>query len=212
MDSPKFQLASQYAIDLLQRELMPAFTYHSMNHTLDVVSHCDRLAELEGIDAESRRLLLVAAYFHDVGLTAITSTDLDAFEAGRSVHEEKAAQIAREILPTYGFEAEELEIIARLIMATKWGHLPQDMLEQIISDADMSSIGQEKDYFMKTSEGLRRELSAFGIENNEIEWYENQKDFVGTYVYHTASAHSLFDANRLLNVVAIQARLDALNS
>src|SRR5262245_16814281 len=203
MDNPKFQQAAHYAIGLLHSKLLPAFTYHNLNHTLEVVRNCDRLAELEDINAESRQLLLVAAYFHDVGLTAITNTDLDSFEAGRSVHEEKAVQTMREILPSYGFEAEELEIIARLIMATKWEHIPEDTLEQIISDADMSSIGQETDHFINTSEGLRKELSAFGIENNETEWYENQKEFVGAYAYHTASAHSLFDANRLLNVAAI---------
>lgn len=212
MDNPKFQQAAHYAIELLQSKLIPAFTYHSLNHTLEVVRNCDRLAELEGINAEDRPLLLVAAYFHDTGLTAITNTDLDAFNAGRDIHEEKAVQIIREVLPTYGFEAEELEMIARLIMATKWEHIPEDTLEQIISDADMSSIGQEPAYFMNTSEGLRKELSAFGIENNETEWYENQKEFVGSYVYHTAAAHNLFDANRRLNVAAIQARLDVLNS
>ena len=95
-------------------------------------------------------------------------------------------------------------------MATKWGHTPENLLEQIISDADISSIGRETDYFMITSDGLRAELSAFGIENAEKEWFENQKEFVGTYEYHTASAQRLFDTQRLLNVTAIQARLDSL--
>jgi len=212
MDDQKFQQATQYATELLQREMLPAFTYHNVGHTLEVVDSCNRLADLERIDEENLRLLLVAAYFHDVGLTAITSTDLDSFESRRSIHEETAVQIARAILPTYGFETEELKTIARLIMATKWGHTPEDVLEQIISDADMSSIGQETNYFMSTSEGLLDELRAFGIEIKETDWYENQKELLETYVYHTVSARSLFDVNRPLNIVAIQSHLDALNS
>ncbi len=212
MDSHKLQRASQYAIDLLQRELLPAFTYHNVGHTLEVVNYCDRLAELEGIDEERRSLLLVAAYFHDVGLTAISSTNLSAFEAGQPVHEEKAVQIAREILPTFGFESKEIEIITTLIMATKWGHNPEDVLEQIISDADISSIGFATDEFMRTSEGLLNELRAFGMEITEIDWYENQKELLETHIFHTASARNLLDPNRLLNTIAVQSRLNILTS
>jgi predicted metal-dependent HD superfamily phosphohydrolase len=212
MNDQRFQSAADYAIDLLQRKLLPAFTYHSVDHTLEVVSQCGRLAELEGINDEHRNLLLLAAYFHEVGLTEISKTDLDAFEAGRSVHEQKAVEVAREVLPRYGFGPEELETITRLIMATKWGHRPSDVLEQIISDADMSSLGQTIDQFMHISEILLAELRAFGNEIEEVDWYENQKELVGTYTFHTASAHSLFDANKLLNTAAVQSHLDVLRS
>jgi hypothetical protein len=47
MENPRFQRASEYAINLLQRELLPAFTFHNLNHTVDeVVRYCKRLAEL----------------------------------------------------------------------------------------------------------------------------------------------------------------------
>lgn len=212
MDSQKLQHASQYALDLLQRKLLPAFTYHNVGHTLEVVNYCNRLAELEGINEDSRSLLLVAAYFHDVGLTAISSTDLSAFEAGQSVHEEKGTQIMREILPTFGFGSQEIEMIARLIMATKWGHNPEDVLEQIISDADISSIGFTTEEFMRTSAGLLNELRAFGMEITEIDWYENQKELLETHIFHTASARNLLDPNRLLNTMAVQSRLNILTS
>jgi predicted metal-dependent HD superfamily phosphohydrolase len=202
----------QYAINLLQRELLPAFTYHNVSHMLDVVNYCNRLAELEEIDEERRSLLLVAAYFHDAGLIAISSKDISAFEAGQPVHEEKAVQIASEILPTFGFGVKEIEIIARLIMATKWGHMPEDVLEQIISDADISSIGFATDEFMRTSEALLAELRAFGMEITEIDWYENQKELLETHIFHTASAHNLLDPNRLLNAIAVQSRLNTLTS
>src|SRR5215208_4311795 len=119
MENSRFQRASVYAINLLQRELLPAFTFHNLNHTVnEAVRYCNRLAELEGIDESNGRLLLVAAYFHDTGLTTIQGLDLDTFKAGRSVHEEQAVEIIYEILPSYGFEIEEVQTVARLIMAT----------------------------------------------------------------------------------------------
>jgi len=212
MDEAKFQAAADHAIDFLKQKLIPALAYHDVNHTLDVVRACDQLAELEGVDEENRRLLLVAAYFHDTGLTAITSIDQDVFNAARAVHEAKGAEIAREVLPRFGFQAEELEFIDRLILATKWNHEPQSLLEQIISDADISSIGRETDYFLSTSDALRAELSAFGFEDADRDWLENQKEFIGNYDFHTNSAHRLFDENRLRNVTALQSRIDALSA
>ena len=211
MDDSKFQQASQYAIDLLQRQILPVFTYHNVDHTLSVVNACNRLAELEGIDQENRQLLLLAAHFHDTGLTAISSTDPEAFNSGRAVHEETAVQIVQEILTKYGFPQKEIEVITRLIMATKWGHSPADLLEQIISDADMSSIGRETEYFMRSSNALREELKAFGIVSGDVEWLETQKELLETYTYHTASARHLFDGNRLVNSAAVQSQLDQLH-
>ena len=210
MDDSKFQQASQYAIDLLRRQILPVFTYHNVDHTLAVVNTCNRLADLEGIDEENRQLLLLAAHFHDTGLTAISSTDPEAFNAGRAVHEEMAVQIAREILTKYGFAEKEIEVVARLIMATKWGHSPADLLEQIITDADMSSIGRETEYFMRSSNALRDELKSFGIESRDVEWYETQKELLETYAYHTASARKLFDGNRRANSAVVQSQLNQL--
>jgi uncharacterized protein len=212
MENSRFQDASEYAINLLQRELLPAFTFHNVNHTVnEVVRYCNRLADLEKIDEESRLLLLVAAYFHDTGLTAIQGLDLDAFEAGRAVHEARAVEIIYEILPAYGFEMEEVQTVARLITATKWAHLPGDILEQIIGDADMSALGEATDYFVQTSDALLQELRSFSIVIEDAEWYAWQKELLETHVFHTASARNLFDANKIVNAAAMQARLDALN-
>jgi HD superfamily phosphodiesterase len=213
MDDSKFQQAAQYAMDLMRREILPAFTYHNAAHTLAVVNACNRLAELEGIDEESLRLLLLAAYFHDTGLTSISSTDPDVFQSGRAVHEERSVQIARNFLSDCDLGEQEMEVIARLIMATKLGHIPTDRLEQIISDADMSSLGQVTETFMVSSEALLQELRSFGVETGDnIEWYKSQKQLLKTYAYHTPAARTLFDENRLLNLAAVQSHLSALHS
>ncbi len=203
MDSHKFQQAAQYAINLLQQKILPAFTYHNLDHTLDVVDACAQLAELEGIDEESSQLLLIAAYYHDTGWTAISQMDSDTYNAARAMHEKRAVQIAREILPSYGFTSEEIETIARLILATKLGHTPEDILEQVIADADMSPIGQVPSSFLRSNTALRRELTAFGMTVKDTEWYENQKEFLDACSYHTVSARDLFDKNRLLNSVVV---------
>lgn len=212
MDSHKFQQAAQYAINLLQHKILPAFTYHNLDHTLDVVDACAHLAELEGVDEENTQLLLIAAYYHDTGWTSISQVDSETYNAGRAVHEEKAVQIAREVLPTYGFTTQEIETIARLIMATRLSHTPADLLEQVIADADMSPIGQVPSSFLRTNTALRRELRTFGMQVKDSEWYADQKDFLEACFYYTASARELFDKNRLMNMVAIQTHAQMMNA
>jgi len=197
MDGTQFQQATGYAIDLLRRGLLPSFTYHSLHHTLEVANFCKHLSELEGIDEKNMRLLLTAAHFHDTGLTTISGINVEAYNAVRAVHEEKAVQIAEGVLPEYGITKEEIHTVSRLIMATKWGRTPADLLEQIISDADMSSLGREPDYFMRSSQALREELESFGIWIPDVEWYQNQKELIETHSYHTPSARNLFEANRV---------------
>ncbi len=208
MDNHNFQQAAQSAIDLLQHKMLPAFTYHNLDHTLAVVSACARLAELEGIDESNQRLLLLAAYFHDTGLTTVSRADLDTYNAGRAVHEEKAVQIAQDVLSAYGCKEEEIETVTRLIMATKWGHSPVDLLEQIIADADMSSVGQATNSFMRSNRALLTELRSFGLKIRDEEWYQTQKEWIESCVYHTPSARNLFDKNRLLNMIAIQSYMN----
>jgi predicted metal-dependent HD superfamily phosphohydrolase len=212
MDGDKFQRAARAALDLLQYKMLPACTYHNLEHTLAVVKACARLAELEGIDAENQHLLLLAAYFHDTGLTTIARAELDAYNAGRAVHEELAVQIAREILAKNGFGMEDIHTVSRLIMATKMAHDPVDLLEQIIADADMSSVGQATSLFLRSNVALLEELRAFGFKIQNAEWYEDQKKWIDTCVYHTASARRLFEENRVLNKAAIQSQAERLHS
>jgi HD superfamily phosphodiesterase len=209
----RYERAFEYARRCLQENLPQALQYHNANHTLnEVVVVCTQLAEMEDIPEPQRWLLLTAAYFHDLGLTRIEGGDPDSYRAGRAVHEEKGAEIARSILPGCGFDVAELEDVCSLILSSRWGHTPTNLLEQILQDADLSSIGADTDYYMATSFALRRELAAFGIEIDEIDWLKNQVKVLSSYQFHTASARSLFDANRLQNVVANQVCIESIRN
>jgi uncharacterized protein len=197
----KFDQAAAYAIFVLQHDLLPAFLYHNANHTIeDMVPACQKLAEMEGIAMAQRQLLGTAAYFHDLGFTAITSTEPQTAAAGRAKHEEKSVEMARTVLPGFGFDTAEIDLICRLILATKWGRQPQDILEEILCDADMSSIGGDVAYYHKTSDALRQEMALFGTQLTDAEWLERQIKTLASYNFHTAAARALYDANRLTNI------------
>ena len=209
----KYERAFEYARCHLQQDLLPAFQYHNASHTLNEVAPiCEWLAQMEGIPDHSRWLLLTGAYFHDVGLTVIKSLNPNTYRILRAEHEDRAVEMACSILPGCGFDAQELDEVCRLILATRWGYVPQNRLEEMIHDADMSSIGGNVPYYMQTSFALRRELIAFGAEISEVAWLESQARLLESHPFYTASGRSLFEENKHQNVVAIKARIAAIQT
>jgi hypothetical protein len=67
---PNFKKARDYALGRLENELSPKLTYHCLKLTTEeVVPATDRLAREEKISTDERLLLLIGAYFHEMGLS-----------------------------------------------------------------------------------------------------------------------------------------------
>src|SRR5688572_24882505 len=78
----------QYVVNLLHTKLNPAFIFHNLDHTKDVVKSSELLADYYKIGDEDRLPLLVAAWFHDTGY-------INGMAKG---HEYVSQKIAREFL------------------------------------------------------------------------------------------------------------------
>ena len=161
----------------LVRRVMPNLPYHNLGHALDVYRAVNRLAELEGVDQYKRFLAGTAGILHDI-----------------SLDEEKAAEIAGMHLPRIGYNNQEIREIQEDILATKMPQRPKTLLQKIICDADLDNLGRE-DFFDK-GELLRQE---WGLSKNR-QWYERQKSFLESHVYHTDSAKALRNAGKQANL------------
>ncbi len=189
MSEVDFEQARAYAEHRLEWHLSPRLYYHSLIHTRDdVVVATDRLAEMEGIHGEAKLLMLTAAYFHDIGFT-----DLDGNSASddwkRAHHEELSVQYCERELPRFGYLPKHLDVIRGIILATRLPQSPQNLLEEIVADADLDSLGRTD--FWRTSKALRNELEAFGQEFDDESWLLGQVRFLGEHDYFTRSAVKL---------------------
>lgn len=211
MSGLKFRAALQHAYVQLGSHLIPELHYHSYPHTrFEVVPFAQRLARLEGIEGHERRLLTCAAAYHDIGWIKVRTTGPE-YQQQRFQHEEISCQIAEESLPKFGFSPSDIEIIQRIIMATKLPTLPTNMLEKIMCDADLSSLGISTRIYWKRSTALRRELAEFGTFYNDLDWFNFQIQFITSHSYYTESAHQLFDINKLKNLVTLQKKIHKLH-
>jgi uncharacterized protein len=200
MHSPNFEQARGYAEHRLQRELSPNLFYHGIVHTREeVVPAAETLAHMEGLAAESLSLLQTAAWFHDLG-----------FIEGPFNHEWVSARIAAEVLPGFGYREAEVEIVLGAILATALPQSPKSLLEAILNDADLDTLGREN--FMDRNSDLRQELASLGKVFTDQEWYIEQLNFLETHKYFTASARIWRDAQKQLNIAKLRKKLEQLNS
>ncbi|MDX2048593.1 MAG: HD domain-containing protein [Chitinophagaceae bacterium] len=167
---------TSFVISLLEEGLSPKLTYHNLQHTLDVRDQCIIIARKEGIKSvHALKQLETAAMLHDTGFL-YTYKD----------HEEKGCDIAKQELPKFGATGKEIEEICSLIMATKLPHDPQNLLEEIICDADLDYLG--RDDFETISDDLRKEFLEFGIVKTNEEWHHKQIQFFETHRYFTKTS------------------------
>lgn len=191
MPIPDHIRASAYARQRLQHELAPQLRYHSLAHTRDdVVPAVMRLAKLIGVDEADQRLLHTAAWYHDLG-----------FAVQRDDHEAVGARIAATTLPRFGYSDDQIARIMGMIAATRLPQTPQSLLEELLADGDLDSLG--RDDFLTTSLNLRTELYLYGTTIPELEWYARQLDFLTSHRYWTAAARSLRDMGKQQNIVLL---------
>lgn len=172
-------------------ELNPHLTYHSKEHTIDVLEQSQRIAMAEGISDPAQLLLLkFAALFHDTGFLYTYSN-----------HEEKGCEIFLEKTKEMGFNAEEIDIVTGLIMATKIPQQPVSLLQQIICDADLDYLGRED--FFSIGDGLRKEFLHYKIVGSDADWEKLQLKFLTSHHYHTKSSQLLREPVKQANLAKL---------
>jgi uncharacterized protein len=198
MNPQFFEQARRYAVQRLERELHPNLIYHSVAHTRDdVVPAAELLAGMEDIRGDSLFLLLTSAWFHDLG-----------FIEAQNGHEAVSARLASEVLPNFGFTAEQVRVINCIIMATVSPQSPRTHLEQIMVDADLDVLG--RDDFMSRNGDLRRELFLYGQEFTDAQWFSKQLNFLENHNYFTTSARTLRDAGQSKNIIRLKKQLEEI--
>jgi len=187
----KFEDLNDYVLDRLERELPKHLYYHNYKHTIDVTIGVEIIGYGEGVGEEDMLLLKTAALFHDFG-------QVD----GAIDHEEKGCKIVEKILPKFGYDTEQIEIIKGIIMATKLPPQPKTLLEQIIADADLDYLGRRD--MVPVSDTLYQELKVQGIIGSFNDWNKLQVKFLSMHQYFTNTARNMRTVNKEVQIERIK--------
>lgn len=165
--------SAAYVNDYFSKNLNPAFLYHNFSHTAQVAKAVSTLCTAMRINRHQKKLLLIAAWFHDLGFTR----QIDD-------HEKEGARLAEEFLRANEMEEEDIETVKSCIQATSYPQKPTTLLQQIICDADLMYLGGKD--FIKISNLLRKEWELTrSITYTDIEWYWSSIRFASAHHFHT---------------------------
>lgn len=83
IDTELIYQIGNYVSTQLGQHLPHSFTYHNLSHTINVVKNADLIATETKLDKADKEILLIAAWFHDIG-----------YIEGAEKHEQKSIAIA----------------------------------------------------------------------------------------------------------------------
>ena len=190
-----YTAAEKFILHKLESELPKNLSYHAIQHTLEVLAAALKIAGGEGVtDEEELKLLRIASLFHDAG-----------FIYTYKGHEEKSCEMAREFLPSFGFDEEQLRIIFGLINATRLPQDPHTPLECIIADADLDYLGGED--FYPVAKTLYNEFRIYLGVKDEEEWNRIQLNFLRSHHYHTSYCLRLREPEKQKRLLEMEALL-----
>jgi predicted metal-dependent HD superfamily phosphohydrolase len=132
--------------DFFREHKHEVYVYHDLRHTRDVVTAVHKIADFYNIKGADNFVMIVAAWFHDLG-----------YFTDPAHHEEKGADMAEKFLAAEHTDEGIIQKVRGCIMATKLPQQPNNLLEEIICDADLFHFGS--DIFGKRNKLLLEEYN-----------------------------------------------------
>ena len=180
--------AAEFVADLFKRELSNKYVYHNLTHTIETAEACMDAAEFYELKDNEKLSLLLAAWFHDTGYVQTYNG-----------HEEESKEYAREFLKTQDCSPEMIFQVEKLINTTKHGAKPENLLEEIICDADHVSVGKKR--FFRKAELLRIEWEVFLDKfYTDREWAKEQQQFIISTNFYTEFFRREYGSRREKNI------------
>ena len=192
------KISEDYAKNLLKDKLSSAYTYHNLDHTIQVVDKIKILAKEENISPEDTENLLLAGWFHDLG-----------YVDNADNHEEESRKIASDFLKQHQFPEERIAKIGELILATDKFYKPKNHLEEVIKDADLYHLASD-DYF-RICENLRQEIKEVHHQKlSKQQWSELNIVFFSKHQFYTKYAKENWQPIKEKNVDKILSNIQNL--
>ncbi len=178
------QEVEAYTKEFVQQRFSDKYLYHTWEHIQDVLRAINEIGSEFDLSEKEWELLMLAGHFHDLG-----------YEGGPEGHEEESVQLARTFLEARAYPEEDLNRLEALILATKMPQNPQNLLEEILCDADLSHIGS-RIYWDRCAK-VRQEMVLVNQKiMSEHEWVDFELDFLGNHSFHTEVAQRLYEKRK----------------
>lgn len=180
--------AARFAATLLARELPSWALYHSVEHTRQTVAACREIGRVLRLNDAQMAVVVLAAWFHDTG-----------YGSGPQGHEARSARIAERYLTSHGYPKRMVTSVKKCILATHVPQRPRSLLQRVLCDADLISLGKRT--FLVQNELLRQEMEL--RERRIIEervWLHRSYRFLHGHRFATSYGRTVLESGKQANL------------
>lgn len=189
------QKAEQQVKAIFSANQTEEMAFHNIEHTHHVVEAARKIAHQEHLAANDINIVTVAAWFHDVG-----------YFFDRSHHEQASEKQAAAFLKEIGIPGKEIEEVQGCIKATHRDHLPDNIRQKVLKDADMIHLAEPD--FLEKSLALREEWKAFDYEKYSKEQYLfDSLAFMFKHQYYTNYGQKVLQPAKEKNISELQQKI-----
>ena len=169
--------------------------YHNFTHTAEVAKTAEEIADAIGISENDKEALLISAWFHDIGHTETCEG-----------HEDVGIELAEKFLRDNDYSEDGISKVISLINVTRMPRNPQNILEEIICDADLHHLGTNN--YDKKAELLKNEVEALECcKITEKDWLQNNLKFLEQHKFYTDFAKQRFEIQKNINYIKAEKKL-----
>lgn len=174
----------QYIHDFYTKNVSDEFVFHDLEHVHNVVDAALEIARSYQLTEKELEILQLAAWFHDTG-----------YSEGPENHEARSCEHAKLFLQEHQYAPEDIEKVCTVIIATRFSHTPDTLLEKIMCDADLSHLG--KNMYWERCGRIRQELIMVKDRvMSEKEWVAFELNFMTNHQYYTDAAKLLYNKRK----------------
>lgn len=191
--------SEEYICDLFNKMQVPPWAYHNLEHTKNVVKHTKEIAGNYGLSERERLIIVLAAWFHDSGYLF----------AEPEKHEEMSGDIMRKFMTDHLNDESMVDEIAACIMATKTPTLPQNLLQEIICDADTYHFGTKD--FKESNRNIFEEFRSGRGDLDPVVFMKETINFLEAHQYYTTYCQQLLNEKKAKNLKKLKIKFDRLS-
>ncbi|GAB3355634.1 hypothetical protein GCM10027566_17970 [Arachidicoccus ginsenosidivorans] len=166
--------------------------YHNLAHTQAVVAAAKQIGDHYQLNDQDFEVVQIAAWFHDIG-----------YHIEPDAHERAGAEAAAAFLQKKGQSEALITKVQGCIMATKMPQDPHNLLEEIVCDADLFHLGQDR--FNQINECMCQEKGqSLGKVLTKQQWRLGTIAFLEAHHYHTDYCQMLLSDKKAANLARLK--------
>lgn len=181
--------------ETLQKDLPKEVVYHNLYHTIQVVNAAKKIGQNSDLNEDDLEIVTIAAWFHDLGYK----------ESGKN-HEEISAKLAGDFLKEKSYDQEKIQKVQSCILATKMPQSPNNLLEEVVCDADLHHLGTEE--YFNQARLLKEEINNNNDDElTDAKWMQMNVKFIKDHQFFTSFAQEAYEKQKQKNRKKVKKKL-----